>query len=513
MSGISKHFAGVPVLSEVDLTLNQGEVHGLLGANGSGKSTLIKILAGYYVPEPGAHIEIHGRTMRHPVRQYDHIALGIGFVHQDLGLFESMTVLENLRVSSLIQTGSWWLSWSQERNAAHETLDRFGLDFNLEAPVSSLSRTDRAMLAIVRTFDQLARRSGDSGAKGLVVLDEPTAFLPAEGKDRLYGLIRGFAQSGGAVLFVSHDLEEVIEITDRVTVLRDGAVCGTGSTRQTSTTQLIELIVGHALTARIAPSAIERLSRRSETAIRVSGLKGGSVQLVDLELGVGEVVGLAGVIGSGADDIPYLVFGAMPARMGLVQIGPASYQLAHISPDVAIRAGMALVPADRLGGGAVGSLKVLDNISLRVVDSYFRKGWLQRGAMTSNASHLIQQFHVRPATSDIALGTLSGGNQQKVLMAKWLQSDPMLLLLHEPTQGVDVGAREEIFTYIRGAANRGMSILCASADHEQLATICDRVLVMSRGRITGELTGDELSKHSITEACLMGHMRSSEAGG
>jgi ribose transport system ATP-binding protein len=511
MSGISKRFGGVPVLREVDLTLERGEVHGLLGENGSGKSTLIKILAGYHLPEPEAHIEVNGQVVTPPLQQSDHLALGIGFVHQDLGLFESMSVLENLRVPSLTRTGSAWLSWSKERRAARETLERFDLRFNLEAPVSSLSRTDRAMLAIVRTFDQLAKGSEGSRVKGLAVLDEPTAFLPAEGKEKLYGLIRAFARGGGAVLFVSHDLEEVLEITDRVTVLRDGRVCGTRSTRDTSPSQLVELIVGHSLGVQMSASAGRSLVR-AEGSAHVDGLKARGIGPVDLEVGAGEVVGLAGLIGSGADEIPYLLFGAMPAEDGLMHLGPASYQLARMSPDVAMRAGLALVPADRLGEGAVNSLKVLDNITLPVLNAYYRKGWLQRGAMASDASDLIRRFRVRPPTADATLGTLSGGNQQKVLLAKWVQTDPLLLLLHEPTQGVDVGAREEIFAYIRQAADRAVAILCASHDHEQLAMICDRVLVMSRGRVTGELAGDELSQRRITEACLMGRVRSAEVG-
>jgi ribose transport system ATP-binding protein len=512
IEGLSKTFPGTKALDQVDLTIGEGEIHALIGQNGSGKSTLIKILAGYHVPEPGAHIEVNGQVVPPPLQQSDYLALGIGFVHQDLGLFESMSVLENLRVSSLTRTGSAWLSWSKERRAARETLARFDLHFNLDAPVSSLSRTDRAMLAIVRTFDQLDKRSEISGTKGLAVLDEPTAFLPAEGKEKLYGLIREFARSGGTVLFVSHDLEEVLEITDRVTVLRDGRVCGTRTTRETSPSQLVELIVGHSLGVPTSSSPVGRLVVGAAESVHVDGLKARGIGPVDLEVGAGEVVGLAGLIGSGADEIPYLLFGAMPAQDGLLHIGPASYQLARMSPDVAMRAGLALVPADRLGEGAVNSLKVLDNITLPVLDSYYRKGWLQRGAMASDASDLIRRFRVRPPTADVTLGTLSGGNQQKVLLAKWLQSDPVLLLLHEPTQGVDVGAREQIFAYIRQAADQGVAILCASHDHEQLAIICDRVLVMSRGRIAGELTGEELSQHRITEACLVGRVRTMEVG-
>ena len=495
LRGISKHFGGVRALVDVDLTVSDGEVHGLLGENGSGKSTLIKILAGFHEPDGGT-LEVHGRPVDLPLPPGRFRELGLSFVHQDLALLSSMTVVENLRAGMIVRSRLRpYVSWSAERRHAREVFARYGVSIDPSATVADLRPVERALLAIVRAVEEI-REVHDSD--GVLVLDEPTVFLPRADTEHLFALVREIAAGGGSVLFVSHDLDEVHEITDRVTVLRDGHVVGTVVTADAPADQLVEMIIGRRLEVF---SAQKHDPHDGGVRATVQNLTGAGVRDVSFELHEGEVLGLTGLAGSGFESVPYLMYGAWPAASGDLVAGDAHHPLSDMRPHRAIAAGMALIPADRQRDGAVGTLPVTDNMTLPALSSYQVGLRLRRGRMRRRTGELMSAFDVRPAEPGYDYGALSGGNQQKALLAKWLQMSPRLLLLHEPTQGVDVGARQQIFATIRAAADAGASVVCASSDYEQLATICDRVLVFGRGRVGRELAGEDVTKDRIAEQC------------
>ncbi len=493
-------FSGALALDDVTFSVLPGEVHGLLGQNGSGKSTLIKVLAGFHAPEPGSVLEVHGTPVPLPLSPADPARLGIAFVHQNLGLMPSLTVLENLRLSRFSTQTRFALNWRAEHRAAEALFKRFDLALDPAAPVASLSQTQRAMLAIIRAFDDL--HVGGAG-RGMMVLDEPTPFLPRAGVEQLFELVRSIVAEGASVIFVSHDIDEICEITDRATILRDGRVVGVVDSRVTSHEQFVEKIVGRRV------EYFHTAARPPETAaptIRIEGLSGRIVRDINIDLRPGEIVGLTGLIGSGFDEVLYLVFGAERARSGRIHFDDTERQAHSLTPPGALACGFALLPADRLLRSGVGRLSVMENQSLPVLEQFFGNLHLDWSAMRSNSRRLNEMLDVRPKVAglpDMELQSLSGGNQQKALLSKWLQTAPRLLLLDEPTQGVDVGARQTLLGEIGKAAAAGTCILCASTDTEQLAQICSRVLVFSRGRIVQELTGDSLTKDAITECCLL----------
>jgi ribose transport system ATP-binding protein len=493
LRGLSKTFGGARALDSVDMTIQRGEIHGLLGENGSGKSTLIKILAGFHAPDEG-ELEVNGTPVSLPLHPGQFATLGLSFVHQDLGLLRELTVLENLRLIELSQSHSWRINWRAERRKARALFDEFGVDLDPEALVNDISETDRALLAIVRATEDIRTATG-ADRRGLLVLDEPTVFLPREGVERLFAITRSIVQEHASVLFVGHDLDEVREITDTVTVLRDGRVHGTVKTAEASESDLVEMIIGR----RLAQLELQRPDASTHsTAIAVDGLIGTKARGLALQVRTGEVLGVTGLLGSGFDELPYLLFGARPCFGGELRTPDATYSMSSMTPQRALAAGIALIPADRQRDGSIGSLTIGSNVMMQVLDDYRPMSLKLRG-LSRRAGELCDEFDVRPNDPGRNYQSLSGGNQQKALVAKWMQTEPQLLLLHEPTQGVDVGAREQIFRMLSAAAEGGMSILCASSDYEQLAAICDRVLVIGNGRIVRELTGADVVKERIAE--------------
>ena len=498
---LSKSFGGQQALRSVDFSVLPGEVHGLLGQNGSGKSTLIKILAGFHAPDPGAGLQIAGQDVALPLPPGGVRSFGVAFVHQHLGLIPPVTVLENLLLTRLAGRGGmtqpWAINWAQERAAARRLFERYGLAIDPDVPVSRLSSVERALVAIVRAVEEITVGGARHG-NGVLVLDEPTPFLPRADVDRLFSLVRRVVAGGASVIFVSHDIDEVLEITDRATVLRDGRVAGVLNTAQATRESVVGMIVGRQLTP---PGARSAATGQGSAAVAIAGLAGGQVAELSLSLQAGEVVGLTGLLGSGYEQVPYLVYGALPAQRGTLTLGAQRIDLAAQTPAAAIRSGLVLIPGDRPVAGGVGGLPIVDNVTLPALASRFRPLLLRRGAMLTATRALGQRFGVVPNRPTLPLASLSGGNQQKVILAKWLQLSPKLILLDEPTQGVDVGARQTVYQAIRDAAAAGACVLCASSDAEQLAEICDRVVVLGRGRIAAELRPPALSKHAITECC------------
>ncbi|HEX6763443.1 MAG TPA: sugar ABC transporter ATP-binding protein [Gaiellaceae bacterium] len=493
IEGLSKSFGGVRVLHEVGFTVERGEIHGLVGRNGSGKSTLIKILSGYHHPDAGGSLRVAGRDVPLPVPPGHSQRLGLSFVHQDLGLTPGMTIMENIRIDRFETSFGWRIRWRRERERVRRDLERFDIEASPSSLVSDVSPVDRALVAIVRALTQLDDVDG-----GVLVLDEPTAYLPFDGVGRLFDATREAARNGTGVIFVSHRLEEITALTHRVSVLRDGHLAGTVETAKATEAQLIELIAGGEITETVRSEA----AIRDEVILRVDGLSGRTARNVSFVVRSGEVLGLTGLIGMGHEELPYLLFGARPANDGSIEVRGKPLRLDGLTPGRAMRAGVALVPADRQRASGVPQLSLRENLTLPNIDRFFILTALNKRRETVHTRALLEHYGVRPASPGRELGTLSGGNQQKALLAKWFQRLPDVLLLHEPTQGVDVGAREDIFREIRHVADTyGTGILFISSDYDDFARICDRVLVFRYGSVVGELAGSSVTQERIIEAC------------
>lgn len=498
MRDITMKFGGVAVLRDVALSLQRAEILGLLGANGSGKSTLIKVLAGFNSPEPGGVVRLWGTDMKPPLDPLRIRRLGVSFVHQHLGLVPSLTVAENMLITEDRRHGHWFINWGADHRALRTLFAEFDIDIDPSATVETLSMVERALLAILRAVRDLRASEAGWGGEGILVLDEPTPFLTADDVDKLFGLLRAVKSTGTSVIIVTHDIDEVLAITDRVAVMRDGVLASISDTATTSRQTILDTIVGRAATK------YERSARDVEPVgapVRIAGLSGGRLAPLDMSVTPGEVVGVTGLIGSGFDDIPYLLFGAR-AGQGSLSVGDDTYDVAALTPAGAVASGLALLPGDRIGQGGIGGLSVAENAAMLSQGRFRAFYGLDLGAITTEVERIILAHDVRPPRADLALGNLSGGNQQKVILGKWLAENPRLLLLDEPTQGVDFGARQQIFEALDTAARAGTTILCASTDYEQLAQICDRVVVFARGVKIAELTGVQLNKDSIARACF-----------
>ena len=497
LRGLSKTFGATRALIDVDFDVRPGEIHGLVGRNGSGKSTLIKVLSGYHAPDPGAELEISGKPVHLPMSGRQAAANGLVFVHQDLGLVPAYSILENIRLNSWESTGLQRINWSKERKQVRAELTRFGLSADPDMPVASLRQVDRAIVAIVRAMHLL----GEDRQGKVLVLDEPTAYLPTDSVEQLFAAVREVARTGAGVVFVSHRTDEVLGLTDRITVLRDGLLVATVDTATMDEDALVALILGRTLDS-FYPDPVDRAP--GERVLTIEGLTGGSVKDFDLAVDRGEVVGLTGLMGAGYDEIPYYIFGARDATSGHVNVLGRELPITKATPAEAISCGVALLPADRLNSSGSATASVADNVALPVLKRFFKGGRLQLGGIRDRVQSLLTSFDVRPPVPQLEFSSLSGGNQQKALLAKWLQMEPTLLLLHEPTQGVDVGSKADIFARIAESAMAGTAVVIASAEHEDLANLCTRVVVFDSGRVVGELSGDELSEERILQLCYRG---------
>jgi ribose transport system ATP-binding protein len=488
---MSKTFGSTRALRGLDLDLRGGEVHALCGQNGSGKSTLIKILSAYYEPDEGAELALDGISVPLPLQAGHGDALGIRVVHQDLGLALGLSVLDNLYIDGYPTGRGGLVAWRAARKSARELLSRFHLDVPLSAIVATLNPAERAMLAIAR-----AMHPGDKAATRLLILDEPTAHLPKADVELLMRALQVAKDNGVAILIVTHRLSEVLDYADRATVLRDGVNVGTLRGGDLQQVALVELMLGRKL-----DNQYPHVARQHDTELlTVRGLSVGRATAVDLTLHEGEILGVTGLVGSGFEDLPYGIFSASDSRGAITYAGET---VAWRRPQDAIDAGVALIPAERIGQAGVSNASLLENATLPSMRSRMRGPLIDRVAETRFVSRILQDYDVRPAGGvERPLGSLSGGNQQKILLAKWLEMQPRVILLHEPTQGVDIGSRRQIFEFLVDAAGRGAGILFASADQADLVNLCHRVLVFSRGSVVAELSGNALTEERIAELSL-----------
>ena len=499
ISGLTKVFGGNRALDAVEFEVASGEIHGLLGQNGSGKSTLIKILSGYFAPDAGS-ISIDGQPIPLPMPIGRHEEMGLAFVHQNLGLFPGGTVLENLIAGDHGRLNSWKIDWRREAARARELFDTFQLDLKSNVLVETLSPVMRAQLAIVRAADRIQQHGSDTGS-AILVLDEPTPFLPMDDVQALFAMMRQLAATGVSIIFVSHDIDEIDAVTDRATVLRDGKTIGHFDTASMSRPQIVEMIVGHALeTERTAGDTVKIDGDEKVAASKVSG---GLIHGLSIDVRPGEILGLTGLLGSGYDEIPYLLNGSKTACAGSLTIRGQTFDLTEITPSRSKELGIVLIPADRQRNGIVPELTLLENKSLPVLGTHDRPSYINHKRLRDNAYNLLKRFKVKAEGPSQLTSDLSGGNQQKIVLAKWLQINPFLVLLDEPTQGIDVGARAEIYNFLNALCATGASVICATSEFEQLEAIAHRVLVFDRGQVAAELKDGDVTKSNIAKACYL----------
>jgi len=485
MTGLVKRFTGTLALDHVDFDVRRGEVHALLGQNGAGKSTLIKVLAGVYEADAG-EIVFDGRPA-----QPGTDALPIAFIHQDLGLVEWMTIAENVA----IETGyprSWpgLISWPKVKSAAANALAIMGSDLDPEAPISSLPAAERSLVAIGRA---LAIKSD------IVVLDEPTAALPEADVERLLETLRRLRANNIGVVYVTHRLDEVLRIADRVTVLRDGRRLATVKASDTNAGELVQMIVGRSMS-----DAFVRPAPPSErSAFSVAGLIAEHVGPVSFSVAAGETLGLVGLRGAGHHTVGRAIFGHTPMASGRLMLD--GLPIAPSSPAEAMANGVGFVSSRRAEEGLAANLDVRENIYLNPAAS--GRAVLElipRATELSEAQAAVRRFSIKTPGVDEPVATLSGGNQQKVVLARWMEAHVKLLILEEPTIGVDVGAKADIYHLLQSSLRKGLAVLLISSDFEEVERICHRALVFSRGQVAAEIPGHALTVATLTSAASGG---------
>jgi ribose transport system ATP-binding protein len=495
--GLSKTFPGQRALIDVDMEVRPAEIHALLGENGSGKSTLIKVLAGIYTPDPGAVITVEGQRLP-PSSPRESRRLGLQFVHQALGIVEDLTAVENIalgtgyrrRVRALI-------NWRAQREKTIRLLAKLSATFDIDCPVSALRPVDRSAIAIARALDD------DGGTTKVLVLDEPTAALPPSEVQTLFSLVRQARDAGTSVIYVSHRLDEIFELAERTTVLRDGIALATVAITDINRQGLVEMIAGGAAPSPARGPEATAIATVGDLALAVHDLTGQRLQGVNFSVRAGEVVGVAGLTGSGREELAGALVGARPSTVRLVD--GAGRQCVNPTPRKAKQFGVVLILPSRTRGAASPDLTVRENLTLPALMRYSKFGLVRRQAEARDTVRWIQQLNIRPADPERAFAVLSGGNQQKVVFSKWLNISPTVLVVDDPTSGVDVGARAAIYELIRARAAQGTAVIVCSSDSEDLVATCDRVLVLGDGQIVDELTGSSIEESALMTAMLRAH--------
>ncbi|MEU1984468.1 sugar ABC transporter ATP-binding protein [Nocardia sp. NPDC019395] len=489
LTSVSKTFGNTQVLHDISLDIGRGEVHALMGQNGSGKSTLIKILAGFHKADSGAGALIDGQARILGDPDDIHNA-GVRFVHQDLGLVPALSVVDNLALGQGYTTGlGARINWPKQIAAAENALRAVGYDLDVRRAVEDLQPVERTAVAIARALHS-AR-----GDISVLVLDEPTATMPRAEVQRLFTIIDTVRRQGVGILYVSHHLDEIFELADRVTVLVDGHRVATERCSEIDRAALVDLMTGG-----VVDTARKRSAPVAGTPLlSLEGVRGTELAGLDLQVGAGEVLGVAGITGSGREELCALIFGAEP-RGGSVTV--RDHLLPPARPDTAVELGVAMVPANRLRDGVFNGLDVRENVNLTTVRRLVRYARIQPAADRRQAADICSKMSVKAPSLDASIEALSGGNQQKIVLGKWLQTDPCVLLLDEPTQGVDIAAKAEIHRLIDAAAERGVAVLVCSSDEAELERLCDRVIVMRHGHAVGEVKGAEIRTRRLVHMSL-----------
>lgn len=484
MNNISKHFPGVVALDQVELTLGRGEVHCLAGQNGCGKSTLIKVISGVYQPEAGATIEFNGERCDRltPLKA---IELGVQVIWQDLSLFPSLTVAENISIQQHL-SGSPFVAWKTIRECARKAIEWVGVDLDLSQKVEELSIADRQLVAICRAVAADAR---------LVIMDEPTASLTRQEVKGLLNVVADLKAKGLSVIFVSHRLEEVMEVADRVTVIRDGKMVGCYEADELDDKKLAYLMTGQ----HFEFDLVEAYDKKIAPVLEVNHLsKQGYYQNVSLALHPGEILGLTGLLGSGRTELCLSLFGMIKPDSGNIMLDGEVVDLRN-NRD-AIAAGIGYVSEDRMSKGLVMDQSIHDNTLMSVMTRFMSKfGLLQHRSREAEVDSLIERLHIKVSDPKLAVKTLSGGNAQRIAISKWVAAAPRVLIMDAPTVGVDIANKEGIYSIARELAAQGVAILMVSDEVSEVFFNCHRVMVMKQGNIVAELNPRECSEKDIAE--------------
>lgn len=481
--GISKRFGGVAALRDVSLEIRPGEVHCLVGENGSGKSTLIKVMAGVVTPDEG-EIQVAGVTHAH-LTPRQAITAGIDVIFQDFSLFPNLSVAENIAIAEQLAERGRGVRPAAQRRRARAVVERVGVTLDLDARVEELSVADRQLTAICRALARDAR---------IIFMDEPTTALTWREVQALFRIVEALRESGVALVFVSHKIEEVLGISQRITVLRNGAVVVSGEASEFDRPTLIRAMTGRDLTD-ASPSNGHAAEAQPMLEVQGLSLRGG-FEDVSLTVHAGEILGVTGLLGSGRTEIAEALFGIRPADAGTIRV--EGREVAVHSVREAIEAGIGYVPADRLLEGLFLDQSIERNVIAGNVDRLVgRFDLLRRGAAAELVQRSVSDLRVRMSSAQARARSLSGGNQQKVVLAKWLARGPRILILNSPTVGVDVGSKHEILEMLRARADQGMAIIVISDDVPELLAVCHRVVVVRRGRLVAELAGANLTESTI----------------
>lgn len=491
LRGVSKIFENTMVVDDVSVTVNPSQVHVLLGENGAGKSTVIKMMSGIYQPDKG-HIEIDGKETRIPDVNAAR-DLGIAVIHQELNLVPQLSIMENLFLGHLPTHGGF-VDRAAMRKQAKRALARIGLEEDVDKPMGELGVARQQMVEIAKALMQNA---------SVLILDEPTAALTRKECEQLFLIMEELKKQGVAMVFISHHMDEIQRIGDVVTVLRDGKYIATVPA-STPEPELVKLMVGRQIENQYPHAKHEP----GEVLLSVKDLtRAGAIDHVSFEVRAGEVVGLAGLVGAGRTEVIRAIFGADPYDSGSVFVGGKKLPMADISRSIA--AGMGLVPEDRRSQGLILEASVADNLGLATLLSTSHAGFADLKGQRAREKKVADQLRIRMASIDQTAGSLSGGNQQKIVFGKWTTSQAKVLLLDEPTRGVDVGARVEIYELIDAVVSQGGAVLMASSDLPEVLGMSDRILVMSNGRLSGQMPANQATQEKIM-ALAVSHMDGEE---
>lgn len=480
---VSKTYPGVRALRDIAFDLKAGEVHALLGENGAGKSTLIKIITGVVLGDASSEIEVASERVMHPSPRVMQ-CLGIAAVYQNPTLFNELTVAENLRMGE----DGVFISWRERRKVAGELLSRIGATLDLDAPVGTLRMAEKQLIEIARAISRQAR---------VLILDEPTASLAHQDAERLLELVEALRTQGVGILYISHRLEEVLRIADRITVLRDGAHVGTYEKQEVDRSRLIHLMAGRDL-AELFPKTAVPIGKVVLEMLDLSCATSG-VSHISLSLRAGEILGLAGLVGAGRTELARILFGLTPATSGQILIDGKVATIQSVPEAIAHR--IAYVPEDRKEHGVIEDLPINENISLPSLRR-LNGAWLAETKEDALASSFTHQLAVKATSIHVQTRTLSGGNQQKVALSRWLATSPRILILDEPTQGIDVGAKAEIHRLMGQLAQQGMAILLISSELPELLGMADRLAVMRRGRLAGVLSAKDATREAVLKLAM-----------
>ena len=484
---IAKSYAGVRALKGVSFDLRPGEVHALVGENGAGKSTLIKVMTGAERPDAGT-LRVAGRDVPHMDPAIAH-ALGIAAIYQQPSLFPHLTVAENVALA--LERGGFWrrVDWDARRERAASLLARLGSAIDPARTVDTLSMPEQQIVEIAKAIGAHAR---------IVVMDEPTASLSSREVDGLFQVIGRLRDAEVGVIYISHRLEEISAVADRITVLRDGLTVETRPASEMPRGELIRLMVGREISAVFPKEAIEI----GQPVLEVEGLTSAAAGIRDVTLTVrrGEILGIAGLVGSGRTELARTLFGLTPADAGTIRVNGVAVRVS--SPGEAIRAGIAYVPEDRRQHGVVLDMSIAANTSLASLDAVSWRGLIDRGRERAAAQDYVDRLRIKTPSVLADVGTLSGGNQQKVALARWLSTSPTVIILDEPTQGVDVGSKAEIHGLMQMLAAKGLAIVMISSELPEILGMSDRIAVMHRGRVRGVLERADATQSSILALAL-----------